>query len=166
MRLLTAIRFRELQKIEDARAPLMDGMVTLIHAHVHLRQEPASPENDLAIKQICSIIRTMENDNKILSEKRSELWRAILALDGPALSSPEIAEEQQKVALAIAWLDRVSKRLALNLLECDSREEALMAISELHTELSHRGSDLASSQDEYQVAQAEALVRHFPTDEN
>jgi hypothetical protein len=166
VRRLSAMRFRECRKIEAGRSPLMEGMVMLIHAHAHLKQEPSTPENALALEQILSIIGRMEEKNKTLADKSSELWRAVLALDGPELSNPEIARERERIEQGIKWLDRIRKRLALDLIALESREESLMTLSELDGQLYRLRYELGATQESYQMAQAEALTRRFGTDEN
>lgn len=163
---LSAMRFRECRKIEAERGPLMEGMIWLMHAHAHLKKEPPSLGNHLAMEQIGSMAGAMEDKNKALAEKRCELWQAVLAADGLELSNPEIAKEEEDVERGITWLDRVRKRLALDLLPWDSRVESLMAISELESQLYRLRNELKTTQEDYQWAMAEALTRRFESNEN
>jgi hypothetical protein len=146
-------------KIEAERAPLMDKMLRLIKSYERLKKLPASPKNTLAMKRTGSAIGKLEDKNKELAEKSNVLWRAVLTLDGLELSSPEILKEQSEVWQGIKWLERITKRLALDLLAWDSREESLMTISNLHSELYRRSSELAASQERHRWARAEAITK-------
>ena len=159
MRRLSKRRFRECVKIETERASLMDKMIRLMESHRRLKKNPPSTKNTRAMERAGSAIGVLEDKNKELAEKSNALWHAVLALDGSELSSPEILKEQSEVWQGIQWLDRITKRLALDLLAWDSREESLMTISHLHTELSRRGSELAASQERYRWARAEVITK-------
>lgn len=82
------------------------------------------------------------------------------------MSHPEVAREQQRVEQGIKWLERIRKRLALDLIALESREESLMTISELDGQLYRIRYELGATQESYQMAQAEALTRRFGNDEN
>jgi hypothetical protein len=163
----SVIRFREMMRIEDEREPLMRGMVLLINVHAHLKNDsPESEESASAMEQIVSLIGPMEDSNKSLSEKQDELWRAILAVDGPELSSREIEKERVEVALGMDWLNRTCRRVDENCPVDDRGRDALNQLAELHAQLSYRESALRQSQYEHQMAQAEILASRANLYEN
>jgi len=153
--------------IEDERAPLMDGMTWLMRAHTHLQNDfPPSEVTPLAMEQISSLIGPMEDENKTLCQDAGDLWRAILEIDGPELSSQEIETRQAEVAAGIDWLARIMTWLVEDWLGEEGRNQILMEMAGLRDELYREDSVLRESQREYQLKRAETLARQALGDAN
>jgi hypothetical protein len=157
---LSIMRFLEMTSLEEERGPIMRGMCLLMDAYEHLKEtSPQSEENTLAMQHISSIIGPMEDENKALSQRSGDLWRAVLELDGPELTSKEIEREQSNVATGIDWLERAIRRVAESWPVEEGGEDILMQIADLRGQLSHEESALDEAQRKYQMARAEILAR-------
>jgi hypothetical protein len=163
----SVMRVREINKIEIERDALITGMMWLIRVHMRLKNDSSSPdENVAAMNQLMTLIGPMESRIGDLSEQQGELWRAVLAVDGPELSSKEIAEERDEAANGEDWLDRTCKRVDENCPTEDGREEILMQLTELRVQLGRRKTALQQSQEEYRMAQAQILTARARLYEN
>jgi arsenate reductase-like glutaredoxin family protein len=164
MRRLNAIRFREYAKLDAESIRSMAGRDLLTAAYFHLKQEPALPENISAIAVIERIVGQLEDETRELFERKGNLWSAILRLDGPTLSNPEIAKEQDLVRRGIEWLDRIMRRLAASIpeqapLEAIHEEvECLNVLVNLRGQLWRQESVLEDRQCDYQMARAKAGI--------
>lgn len=164
---LGAIRFLEMMGLEHERELLMRGMLLLMNAHGHLQKTtPQLEENISAIQQIVSIVGPMENENKVLAEKAGELWRAVLELDGPELSSKQIEKEENDAATGLDWLNRAINRVAEVWPVEEGGEDILVEMADLRNRLQKDRHALREAQRQHQMAQAEILAGRTSPYEN
>jgi hypothetical protein len=160
-------RYWRMVRIEEERVPLMAGMIRLMNAHTHLQSDfPPSEVMPPTMEQISSLIGAMEDENKTLSQDAGDLWRAILEIDGPELTSREIETRQAEVAAGIDWLVRAMRRLAENWPDEEGKNQILMEMADLRNGLYREDSVLRESQREYQLKRAETLARQALGDAN
>ena len=153
------MRIREINKIEIERGSLMAGMMWLIRVYERLKNDSSSPdENVAAMNQLMTLAGPMEDRNKGLTEKHGELWRAVLAVDGPELSSKEIAQEWEQAVNGEDWLNRICKSADEDCPIEDGRQEILVQLAELRGQLACRRTALRQTQEEHQEAQAQILA--------
>jgi hypothetical protein len=150
---VSVARYWEMVKIEEERAPVYEELLTLRQVRAQLRDA-----FDLASWR--PLIDQLEDQNRALAEKASALWKQILEMDGPRLTSAEINHQQVKAASGRDWLWRTQKHLAVAVPEVDwlARDEILLAVSAFYWELASEVNRLRESQQKYQRLQAEKLA--------
>jgi hypothetical protein len=163
----SAIRVREIQRLDDQRAPVMAGIGRLFKAMGHLRKN-GSPEDLSAIGLLGCLVGFLERENKSLYERTNDLWLAVVKSDGAELSSKEIAEEQRRVQEGLDGLERIlvhiRKTIPYELLKLEG--SVVWSLMRLEFDLQHSRSDLDRRQEQYQMARAEAEARNFSYSDN
>lgn len=154
-----ALKFLEMQALEELQVPLQGTMELLIDFAQDLRSLPQSETNVASDRRLSSIIWEIEDANKSLSQEAGDLWRAILKTDGAALTSTEIEDRQVDVEAGLQLVERIRTRLVET--ECGEEDEnsALRLMYEARNQLYDSRHSLAKAQNEYQLAMAEALAR-------
>jgi hypothetical protein len=146
MHRISAIRFRQMMRIEARRADINERIESLL----------ANQKSGRLSEESIIEIDPLSRENKRLYTQTQTLWRSILSLDGEELTNKEIEGKVHEAWLGFHVLGRIMKRIDSN---ADGGGESLCVLSRLRMDLWRVRDDLETAHDRHRLAQAELLVR-------